>query len=166
MHSKDKSYKSNDRHVEQKQAGSNRRTTSSVQSALKAKTVHSPDRWWSEKIEDPKTRRTKLVLGFPTVAGKLRTISIPAGEREDLKRIRKELLDYDARLPGSPDKDVALIGTPYCPGTGHSPRGNRKTGIHPDLQRFCARKKTHWRCAGQILVARAVFCDNLRNSAR
>ena len=36
-------------------------------------------------------------------------MSIPAGEREDVKRIRKELLDYDARLPGSPDKDFALI---------------------------------------------------------
>ena len=68
MHSKDRTYKTNDRHLEQKQAGSNRPTTSSAQSALKAKTVRSLDKWWSEKIEDPKTKRTKLVLGFPTVA--------------------------------------------------------------------------------------------------
>jgi hypothetical protein len=109
MHSKDRTYKSNDRHLEQKQAGSNRRTSSPVQSTERAKTVRPPDKWWSEKVEDSKTKRTKLVLGFPTVAGKRRTLSIPAGEREDLKRIRKELLDYDARLPGSPDRDFALI---------------------------------------------------------
>jgi hypothetical protein len=87
----------------------NRHTSSPVQSTARAKTVRPPDKWWSEKIEDSKTKRTKLVLGFPTVAGKLRAMSVPAGEREDLKRIRKELLDYDARLPGSPDRDFALI---------------------------------------------------------
>jgi len=68
-----------------------------------------PQGWKSEKTEDPKTKRTKLILMFPTVAGEPRSLSIPAGEREERKRIRKQLLDYDARLPGNESDDLALI---------------------------------------------------------
>jgi putative DNA primase/helicase len=141
MHSKDRTYKTNDRHLEQKQAGSNRPTTSSAQSALKAKTVRSLDKWWSEKIEDPKTKRTKLVLGFPTVAGEPRTMSIPAGEREDLKRIRKELLDYDARLPGSPDKDFALIKRLIAQAPATPRVEIDKPGFTPSVKGFVLGKK-------------------------
>ena len=46
---------------------------------------------------------------FHTVAGEERSLSIPAGEREGRKQIRKQLLDYDARLPGNERDDEALI---------------------------------------------------------
>ena len=68
-----------------------------------------PKGWKSEKTEDPKTKRTKLILMFQIVSGEERSLSIPAGEREERKQIRKQLLDYDAQLPGNERDDEALI---------------------------------------------------------
>src|ERR1700722_5229023 len=68
-----------------------------------------PRGWSSEKTEDSKTKLTKLVLMFRTVSGEPRNLSIPAGERENLKKIRRRLLDYDANLPGKESDDLLLI---------------------------------------------------------
>jgi hypothetical protein len=77
--------------------------------ARKATIPIVPQGWSSEKIEDFKTKLTKLVLMFRTVSGERRALSIPAGEREDLKKVRRKLLDYDATLPGKESDDLLLI---------------------------------------------------------
>jgi hypothetical protein len=47
-------------------------------------------------------------LTFPTVGGDLREHRVPAGRREEVRNIRRELLDYDADLPGNEHEDGDL----------------------------------------------------------
>src|SRR5271170_877587 len=66
-------------------------------------------KWYADIVADANTGRATIILHFPTVGGVLRTHRIAAGQREELRKIRKELLGYDAALPGSEAADLNLI---------------------------------------------------------
>ena len=62
-----------DRHDEVRPEAKRRRKdppkTRSTRCTPGAKRVRIPDGWWSEKIEDPKTKRASVALSFRTVSG-------------------------------------------------------------------------------------------------
>ena len=68
-----------------------------------------PKGWRAEIVADAKTNRVTLILMFPTWGGKERILRVPAERRENLAWVRKELLGYDAALPGPQNNDYNLI---------------------------------------------------------
>jgi hypothetical protein len=75
----------------------------------KAPAASVGSKWRAEIVADEKTGRATYILTFPTVGGDLREHRVPAGRREEVRNIRRELLDYDADLPGNERDDGKLI---------------------------------------------------------
>jgi hypothetical protein len=75
----------------------------------KAPAASVGSKWKAAIVADANTGRATYILTFPTVGGALREHRVPAGKREQVRNIRRELLDYDADLPGDERDDVDLI---------------------------------------------------------
>ena len=71
--------------------------------------AQSRSKWRAEIVADDKTKRVTLILMFPTYGGKDRCLRGPAERRENLAWVRKELLGYDAALPGPAAHDCEFI---------------------------------------------------------
>ena len=65
--------------------------------------------WWATRVKDEQTNLVSFVIYGPTKGGGTFTVSIPAEQREEQKRVRKTLRSYDAALPGQIDDDLAFL---------------------------------------------------------
>jgi hypothetical protein len=89
--------------------------------------------WSSTSVKDEQTDLVSLVVVGRTKGGETFRVSIPAEQREELKRVRKTLRSYDAALPGQVDDDLAFIealfaGANVTPLIGTSKPGFTETG--------------------------------------
>src|SRR5271166_4780097 len=67
------------------------------------------DEWKADIVKDATTNRATLIVTFPTVGGEIQELRVPAEDREDLRKIRRQLLGYDAALLGDAGADMDLI---------------------------------------------------------
>ena len=65
--------------------------------------------WSATRIQDEQTNLVSFDIYGPTKGGGTFTVSIPAEQREEQKRVRKTLRSYDAALPGQFDDDLAFL---------------------------------------------------------
>ena len=65
--------------------------------------------WSATRIQDEQTNLVSFDIYGPTKGGGTFTVSIPAEQREEQKRVRKTLQSYGAALPGQFDDDLAFL---------------------------------------------------------
>ena len=74
------------------------------------KVVPDPAKGWSATgVKDEQTDLVSFDICGPTRGGDTFQVSIPAEQREELKRVRKTLRSYDAALPGQVDDDLEFL---------------------------------------------------------
>ena len=101
---------------------------------LPMKVVPDPAKGWSvTRVKDELTDLVSFVTAGRTKGGGTFKVSIPAEQREELKRVRKTLRSYDAALPGQLDDALAFIealfnGANVTPLIGTSKPGFTETG--------------------------------------
>jgi hypothetical protein len=77
---------------------------------LSKKVVPDPAKGWSAtRVKDEQTNLVSFDIYGPTKGGGTFTVSIPAEQREEQKRVRKTLESYGAALPGQVDDDLEFI---------------------------------------------------------
>src|SRR5271166_4166994 len=79
------------------------------------------DGWSATRVKDEQTGLVSFVISGPTKGGDTFSVSIPAEQREEQKRVRKTLRSYDAALPGQVDDDLAFLEALFD-GANVSPR--------------------------------------------
>ena len=80
------------------------------QKKLSKKVAPDPAKgWWATRIKDEQTNLVSFEIWGPTKGGGTFTVSIPAEQREEQKRVRKTLQSYGAALPGQFDDDLAFL---------------------------------------------------------
>jgi hypothetical protein len=94
----------------------------SEQKQLPKKVLSDLAKGWSPtRVKDELTDLVSFVICGPTKGGDTFKVSIPAEQREELKRVRKTLRAYEAALPGQVDDDLEFIEALFD-GANVSPR--------------------------------------------
>jgi hypothetical protein len=65
--------------------------------------------WSVVRVRDQRTNLISFVISGPTRAGVSFTFTAPASQREELGRVRKALLDFEAALPGNKSNDIKFL---------------------------------------------------------
>ena len=67
------------------------------------------DGWSATRVKDEQTDLVSFIICGPTRGGDTFTVSIPAEQREEQKRVRKTLRSYEAALPSQVDDALEFI---------------------------------------------------------
>ena len=105
-------------------------------------------------VKDEQTDLVSFDICGPTRGGDTFQVSIPAEQREELKRVRKTLRSYDAALPGQVDDDLEFHRKAVRRRERLSPHRDVEAWVHRHRQGIRSRRADVRGCGQQISLDR------------